>query len=330
MSQCVLPNELPSDCYCTGTSTNVVTNKARGCFTSNITNKQLSSFQTKNKLQNMSNNALRAAFLKDLQWDQNASIRIGFLEDGYGQLNGIRTKKSDIVRHFISKYIEPLINLKFVWDTIIPTTDAHIRISFKADQGAWSTVGTSAFTVNDMSQATMNLGWLDDDNSNDLFKNKGTVILHEFGHMLGMIHEHTRSDSTLKWNCSALCEYFGRPPNQWNWDIIKNNILDQYNTEQFNGSVYDPASIMHYWFPPDIFCDRRVIQPNTVLSECDKEWIQKMYPTPSYVPGNCRIGIASTDPPPTTILLFGQQVDIQKLTFGFLFMIVILLLILMF
>ena len=177
----------------------------------------------------------------------------------------------------------------------------------------------------------LNLGWLDDDVSFDFSeaKGKGTVIIHEFGHMLGMIHEHSRADSGLKWNCSALYDEFGKPPNNWNWETIQGNVLEQYDTDQFNGSLYDPASIMHYYFTPEYFCDKKIIPHNAVLSECDKEWIQKTYPTPNYVPGNCRIGVSS-ETPTTTISIFGQNIDIQKLTIGFLLMILVLVLILIF
>jgi hypothetical protein len=59
----------------------------------------------------------------------------------------------------------------------------------------------------------MLLGWLDDsvqyqqDDGNvykdigDLYKCTGAVVLHEFGHALGMIHEHQSTiENTLFWN----------------------------------------------------------------------------------------------------------------------------------
>jgi hypothetical protein len=146
--------------------------------------------------------------------------------------------------------------------------------------------------------------------------------------MLGMIHEHSRADSDLKWNCSALCDKLGTDANQWDWSTIQGNILEQYNSDAFNGSLYDPASIMHYYFPPEYFCDSKKLPQNVFLSECDKEWIQKTYPTSSYVPGNCKTGVSSVTTNSNTILIFGQEVDSQKLTIGILLMIIVLLFIL--
>jgi hypothetical protein len=64
----------------------------------------------------------------------------------------------------------------------------EVRISFYADAGSRSAVGrdalnTSSFPVH---QPTMNFGWVRDDS--DPVEDKA-VILHEFGHALGCIHE---------------------------------------------------------------------------------------------------------------------------------------------
>ena len=67
-------------------------------------------------------------------------------------------------------------NLKFDFGN---APDAEIRITFDPNDGAWSTVGTDARGV-PFNQATMNLGFLD-----------GGTAAHEFGHAIGLAHEHS-------------------------------------------------------------------------------------------------------------------------------------------
>lgn len=65
-----------------------------------------------------------------------------------------------------------------------------IRISFDTDKaaGSWSYVGQESLSQ-PAGSATMNLGWIDDKSSTLSDTDKGT-ILHEFGHVLGLMHEH--------------------------------------------------------------------------------------------------------------------------------------------
>jgi hypothetical protein len=67
--------------------------------------------------------------------------------------------------------------------------DAQIRISFVADAGSWSAVGTDALNKSYFpdGQPTMNFGWLRDDTKDTEYER---VVVHEFGHALGCIHEH--------------------------------------------------------------------------------------------------------------------------------------------
>ena len=53
------------------------------------------------------------------------------------------------------------------------------------------------------------------------------VIQHEFGHAVGLIHEHQRPDRPIKWNEDVLLQYFGGPPNNWWLDQIgRTNRVD--------------------------------------------------------------------------------------------------------
>ena len=61
-------------------------------------------------------------------------------------------------------------------------TEADITISFK-DKTSWSLIGTDSKTT----VPSMNLGWLTINTSDEEYRR---VVLHEFGHALGLVHEH--------------------------------------------------------------------------------------------------------------------------------------------
>ena len=128
----------------------------------------------------------------------------------------------------------------------------------------------------------MNLGWLDSYNKGDYdfeaAKGKATVVIHEFGHALGMIHEHSRSDTPLPWNCKAVYETLGGPPNNWNKQMVDGNVFDTESLSNLYASPYDPKSIMHYYFPDKYFMEPVGLPQNTELSCLDICWLRKMYP----------------------------------------------------
>ena len=68
------------------------------------------------------------------------------------------------------------------------TGTPQIRITFDPNGGSWSFVGNENTSI-DATKATMNLGWLDG-NSNTISDDEHGVILHEFGHVIGLLHEH--------------------------------------------------------------------------------------------------------------------------------------------
>lgn len=66
--------------------------------------------------------------------------------------------------------------------------EGTIRISFDSYNGSWSYVGKEIEEISNK-KPTMNLGWIDRESSTISASDRGT-ILHEFGHALGLMHEH--------------------------------------------------------------------------------------------------------------------------------------------
>ena len=111
---------------------------------------------------------------------------------------------------------------------------SDIRVNFK-EKGSWSYIGTDAVSI-PIESFTMNLGFID----------KSTV-LHEFGHALGLIHEHQSPfEGGFEWNKEEVIKSLAGPPNFWDMERIENNMFKRYKRGDLDGTRYDTKSIMHY------------------------------------------------------------------------------------
>ena len=152
-------------------------------------------------------------------------------------------------------------------------TDGELRISFR-QTGSWSYIGTDALSVPD-TQPTMNLGWLTQATKDEEF---GRVVLHEFGHALGCIHEHQNPVGGIPWDTQAVYEYYQGPPNYWSKDQIDTNVFQRYDRSQTQFSDLDPHSIMLYPIPNQFTQGDFEIGWNTGLSATDRRYIAALYP----------------------------------------------------
>jgi hypothetical protein len=121
----------------------------------------------------------------------------------------------------------------------------------------------------------MNFGWLTD-NTDDAECER--VVVHEFGHALGAIHEHQNPEGGIQWNLPAVYAYFSGPPNNWSKEEIDSNVVNKYSVTQLNASKYDPDSIMLYQFDGALIKGGKATKSNGKLSTQDKKFIAKQYP----------------------------------------------------
>ncbi|GHO96278.1 hypothetical protein KSF_063260 [Reticulibacter mediterranei] len=149
----------------------------------------------------------------------------------------------------------------------------QIRISFK-DKFTWSYIGRECEQI-PLSQPTMNFGWLKHDSSD---KTYSAAVLHEFGHALGLIHEHQRPDIEIQWNRPAVFAYFKSLEPPWPDTQIEWNIFHRYDEGQTQYNEFDPHSIMIYRIDPGWTCNQWGVEENSELSQTDKDFIRQLYP----------------------------------------------------
>lgn len=202
----------------------------------------------------------RIAVLTGKKWLPGRELKVHFL-DGHPDVQA----KVEQYAHEWSKYAN--IKFNFGYDP-----SAEIRISFE-EEGSWSYIGTDALSIY-RPKPTMNFGWLTPSTPNEEYSR---VVIHEFGHALGCIHEHQHPEVEIPWNVNAVYDYYAGPPNYWTKSMVDYNIFEKYSKEGTNFSQYDRNSIMHYSVPKELTDGVFEIGMNKALSDMDKEFISAMY-----------------------------------------------------
>ena len=161
------------------------------------------------------------------------------------------------------------LSMKFV-----DTGDADVRVAFQQGDGSWSYLGTMCQQI-PVAEPTMNYGWLEPDSDDEELRR---VVLHEFGHAVGLIHEHQNPNRPIAWNRAAVIADLSGPPN--NWDERPSRTTSSSVTTRLSSSStpVDPDSIMMYPIPAAWTTDGFSAALNRALSETDKNFIRDAYP----------------------------------------------------
>jgi hypothetical protein len=231
----------------------------------------------------------RAAVEKLKLWDNGKRLRVLFLD---GQAS-VKSKVEQIAKEW-----EDHTNLTL---DFVASGASDIRVSFLQKGFSWSTVGTDAGTV-PRTQATMMFGWLEPNTSQREYQR---VVRHEFGHALGLIHEHQNPAAVGKipWDKPKVYAYYAQQG--WTKDDVDDNIFDLYDEETTNFTTFDPTSIMQYAVPDSLTVGTFSIGWNTALSQPDREFMHRQYPKGS--PGTVVLEVGA--PRHEADLSVGGEVD---------------------
>jgi hypothetical protein len=113
----------------------------------------------------------------------------------------------------------------------------------------------------------MNLGFQD-----------GGTSGHEFGHAIGLAHEHQNPEGGIEWNEAEVIRDLSGSPNFWDEPTIRHNVLEKYQHDQIRGTRFDPDSIMLYAFPARWTRNGIATRANETLSATDRSFVAMVYP----------------------------------------------------
>lgn len=236
----------------------------------------------------MGRGASRAIIVFLKRWINGSKLRVRFMGGTPAQQALAKEQAQWWTQH---------ANLTFVFDN---APNAEIRITFDSSDGAWSYIGTDASSI-PTNQPTMNLGFLD-----------GGTAAHEFGHAIGLAHEHSNPAGGIEWNEEVVLRDLMGPPNNWTPDQIRHNVLNKYSADQIRGTDFDRDSIMLYFFPDTWVKSGEGTKENDVLSNLDKEFIASASAYPRVAVQAVELGVNAA-PTPANIGVPGEE-DLFKFT----------------
>jgi hypothetical protein len=200
---------------------------------------------------------------KDNLWQRGTVLKVGFLEG--------ESKLHSRVIEAASQWF--MNGLKLSLEHAGPGEKPQLRIAFDPNRGSWSYVGTDSLSIHP-SQPTMNLGWATLDASKEDFY---SVVIHEFGHALGLLHEHNHPKARIEWNKAAVYAELSGPPNFWDKATIDSNVFEKFDVSTVITTNFDDVSVMIYTVPERWTLNNKSFMPSWKLSKGDAATIKRLY-----------------------------------------------------
>ena len=219
------------------------------------------------------------AALRALRWEPGDVLTVGFIfQEAHEQ---VRRRVEEAAQEWC---LYSNISFQFIGEIPPgPPDPAHpppkIRVGFLPGP-VYSRIGRDCESV-PPEQRTMNLGSM---STVTPWRELRRTVLHEFGHALGMIHEHQQPQVPFEWDEAEVLAVFGAPPFEWSEERIRRNILDRFQVDTTQFSAFDPQSIMLYPIPSSVTGGTFHTDWNDVLSPIDKAFVEKLYPAEGEAP----------------------------------------------
>ena len=191
-------------------------------------------------------------------WQPGMTLRVKFLKGEPEVRKRVMDAASEWTRY---------ANLRF---EVVNQGDAELRVGFEQG-GSWSYIGKDCLTI-PQDQPTINLGWLTAESTDQEVRQ---VVIHEFGHALGLAASQQSPIAAIPWDKKAAYAYYGKMG--WDRKTVDANIFSKYDPSQVTYGPADPYSIMYHPIPKEATDGKVEIVQGNELSEGDKQFIAQLY-----------------------------------------------------
>lgn len=198
---------------------------------------------------------------KNLYWNKHSVLRVYFF-------NGAETIIKKVLN--VANTWAQLSGLQF--QRVFTKNPSEIRISFSCP-GYNSLVGKQAYDPNYRNKPTMCLQGLDQTTDEALFVR---TVLHEFGHVMGLLHELQNPHAQIPWDTARLYAYYDSVYH-WKPDSVNRWVLRLYSSQDVDASEMDTASIMMYAVPKEVTKGGYAIPWPDKLSKGDTSFLINRY-----------------------------------------------------
>ncbi|KAE9639000.1 M12 family metallopeptidase [Pseudomonas sp. PB106] len=193
-------------------------------------------------------------------WANGRTLKIAFMDNPEVEH---KQKIIDIASQWMQ-----YVNLNF---DFVEGKEGDIRIATETPYNS-SVLGTDALIIVPY-QATLNLG------VKPGHEDFVTIVLHEFGHALGAMHEHQHPKANIPWDKPKVYQHYQtREMNPLTKEQVDQNIFTPFDSFEALYLDYDRKSIMHYPVLNSLTLGNWHISTNRKISKKDKQLMRLLYP----------------------------------------------------
>ncbi|KAI9932381.1 hypothetical protein MW887_009894 [Aspergillus wentii] len=201
-------------------------------------------------------------------WLPGSQLKIGFLAGTDWQ--------RDQVKRYAPQWTQyGNISFIFLTDTDMASITPDILVGFDSSKGSWACRGTDCRYFSSRGHVSVNLGCILQQRSQ---VDTAATVLHQFGHVLGLVHEHASTRTLIPLIEERVHEDLGSPPSNWDEALIERICPTHHDHSSVQKPAFDSCSIMLKYYPHTWVKHGHCPRFNIAISELDKDYIRFYYP----------------------------------------------------